>query len=168
MQPRSTTFILLSAVIVGIAHPSWAGADRAPALTEATLAGRWEAIGDQDPRLFVLTIDASGRALLAVAVAPEPIAVAVYRVDHLSVQRGKIDAVFAEANGEKLQVSGRGFGNAESGVIDAAIFIRTARGKVVQKWKLRFVHWPKGYVSTLRELADRAEMQIKAAESGNK
>jgi hypothetical protein len=77
-------------------------------ITKETVRGRWEAVDNDEPRVFVLTINDGNDSVVAMTYGePGRFSTVVYRSTSLVVRNGAF-VLEASQDGERLVVRGRG------------------------------------------------------------
>jgi hypothetical protein len=129
-----------------------------------TLRGRWEAIDDDDPRIFVLTINEGNDSVVAMTYgAPGRFGTVVYRSTSLVVRNG---AFVLEANSDhgRLVVRGRGETLRDWGNMDGEILLHPpAKNSEPTRFRVHYRKRPGGYANWLKEMADLADKATTAS-----
>ncbi|HZL19059.1 MAG TPA: hypothetical protein VFG23_15080 [Polyangia bacterium] len=134
----------------------------APALTDETIVGTWEAIGTDDVRVFRLEIAARPRdSLLVMSVGRVRTITTVFDVTRVEV---KPDGVILDATGidttDQLRIHGQGVGVADDGRLDATVELLDGKGKKLNKWRTTFVSLGGRCIETIARLANDGKAQI--------
>jgi hypothetical protein len=123
-----------------------------------TIVGTWDGVSDSDVRLFHLEVEDLVKARLSMAVAPEPIAVGVFTMKRASVTNAGVRALFVDDKSKlALSVVGTGVAGGDPGRGELTVSVELREGgAVVNKWRVRLLKWPGGYVQQVSKLRDAA------------
>ena len=158
---RAAALTVLAAISV-VAGGAWAGLHDLPRVERSTLNGTWQAVVPDEPRLFVLQIEAAGASVAAMALNVAPRTVA-FRLTRVEVQKGRVRIEGRSPDGERLQVTGTGYVLEGEGRIEATVALFPPNPKYgPTEWTVNFDMRHGGHLETLFQMLKASEEAMKA------